>query len=268
MSHEHHVNCRFFQENLDLLLQDQLSQDMKRAMEDHLTNCLSCIDLTSSGLGLTSDLSEEILQKTIGSPCGQAESALGLGFSLLEPVEASLLEGHLAHCESCSHMENALDLLHQTLPDLRDMDPGPLFTQQVLRATLPRETGLAKWGRIATGLLARPRFAMELAYVAALLVFLIWKAVGLPQADHLRDKANTASQSLAQVRNGLHEGLSDLSEQASVQWSTAVVASREGCADLVSTVRDAAPLREPTLIKNMSWPPWRRGDQTNVHDGD
>jgi hypothetical protein len=73
-------------------------------------------------------------------------------------------------------MAVALAWISKRLPELAEIDPGPLFTARVLAATSrrPARTRLAdRWGRTWAALIARPRFAIEAAYVLTLVLILV-----------------------------------------------------------------------------------------------
>jgi predicted anti-sigma-YlaC factor YlaD len=96
----------------------------------------------------------------------------------LEGVDAELLGMHLEHCAGCRALEVALARMREDLPALALADPGPGFTEEVLAATLPLKSRLARLGRRLREefhrLTRRPRFAWEAAYVGALVVMLIF----------------------------------------------------------------------------------------------
>ncbi len=119
------------------------------------------------------DLTRAILARTSGDPCRRLE-ALACDFvdDSLDAAQARLVRLHLDHCEACSALVGALATLRATLPTLAQADPGPWFTQAVLRATrqyrpqeiAPPDPSLRDlWRR----LMHRPRIALEAAYLGA-----------------------------------------------------------------------------------------------------
>ena len=82
------------------------------------------------------DLTRAILARTSGNPCRRLE-VLACDFvdDSLDAAQARLVRLHLDHCEACSALVGALATLRATLPTLAQADPGPGFTQAVLRAT-------------------------------------------------------------------------------------------------------------------------------------
>jgi len=112
-------------------------------------------------------LTRAILARTSGSPCERfrnqacdfVDGAAGADLD-------GLMRGHLAFCPECAALARALAVTAAVLPAMVQVDPGPWFTQRVLRATLhlPRPSGLrATWAR----LMHRPRICLEAAYLGA-----------------------------------------------------------------------------------------------------
>ena len=113
---------------------------------------------------LDSRLTEAILARTSGSPCRRLEAlACDLVDGLLEPVQASLAEAHLAHCPACRTLVAGLRELDAVLPAFAELDPGPAFTADILEETLPRPgpSFHTTWIR----LMRRPRICLETAFL-------------------------------------------------------------------------------------------------------
>ena len=116
-------------------------------------------------------LTQAILARTSGAPCERLH-ALACDFVDGELGEAlsSLLRGHMGHCAACAALVRALAASKAVLPAMAEVDPGPWFTQRVVRMTSrrPVERGFdarARWQR----LMHRPRIALETAYLGAVL---------------------------------------------------------------------------------------------------
>jgi hypothetical protein len=114
-------------------------------------------------------LIQAILARTSGSPCERLH-ALACDFvdGVLEEAQGSLLRGHMDHCAACAALVRALAESKAMLPGMAEVDPGPWFTQRVLRTTSRHPVGQgfdarAAWRR----LLHRPRIALETAYLGA-----------------------------------------------------------------------------------------------------
>lgn len=123
------------------------------------------------------ELTAAILAATSGSPCARAEALLPcLADGELSDEERALLTAHLAHCAPCRALAQSLAWLEHTLPAMATAEPDPRFTAEVLAAiaqadasaALPRlDERLADWWRRSW---RRPRFALEAAYAATLLI--------------------------------------------------------------------------------------------------
>ncbi|HEX9008758.1 MAG TPA: zf-HC2 domain-containing protein, partial [Holophagaceae bacterium] len=114
-------------------------------------------------------LTQAILARTSGAPCRRAR-ALACDFvdGGLDGAQADLLRGHLAHCTACSALVRILAESGKLLPALAEADPGPWFTQRVLRSTSRRPAARGTDARTAwRRLLHRPRIALEAAYLGA-----------------------------------------------------------------------------------------------------
>ena len=119
--------------------------------------------------GASPELTRAILARTSGDPCHRLQGlACDFVDGTLEAGQASLVRLHLGHCGACSALVEALASLRIDLPALAEVDPGPWFTQAVLRATrhqpIRRSADLRDlWWR----LMHRPRIALETAYLGA-----------------------------------------------------------------------------------------------------
>jgi len=119
--------------------------------------------------GGSPELTRAILARTSGDPCHRLQGlACDFVDGTLEAGQASLVRLHLGHCEACSALVEVLASLQTDLPAMAQVDPGPWFTQAVLRATRhqPSRRGADLrdlWWR----LMHRPRIALETAYLGA-----------------------------------------------------------------------------------------------------
>ena len=131
-------------------------------------------------------LTAEILDRTSGPVCGVAEQRLCAWIDG-DPTEdgGAVLSFHLAHCPACSALAGSMREMNQVLQEMALLQPDAAFTADVLKATSDRRVtggarlsfaGIQEWWR---GMMQRPRFAWEAAYVGALLVLI---ALGNPTA--------------------------------------------------------------------------------------
>lgn len=128
------------------------------------------------------DLVASILRATSGSPCRAAEERLpALVDGVLDSVDEELVRGHLAGCTACTALERVLVEMRGALPWMAEVDPGRAFTERVLERTsrAPRKAA-RRWASMFEGLWLRPRFALEGAYLGALVLMAILAIPGLP----------------------------------------------------------------------------------------
>jgi len=86
----------------------------------------------------------------------------------LDEGQSSLLRGHMDHCTACTALVASLANAAELLPAMAEVNPGPWFTQRVMRATAytPRRPAFdlhTAWVK----LMHRPRIALEAAYLGA-----------------------------------------------------------------------------------------------------
>jgi len=110
------------------------------------------------------DLTRAILARTSGSPCQRLRDlACAYVDGELEADQQDLVRSHLDICPGCAALVTALALSEAALPGLAHLDPGPWFTQAVLRATTRQRPQPSAWWK----LMHRPRIALEAAYLGA-----------------------------------------------------------------------------------------------------
>lgn len=175
------TTCSDFEDRLGDILADALPDEDLQAACDHVAQCLRCRqllevaagrkDLLPAGSGRS--LVREILHKTSGSGCRRVrDQVCDFVDGTLPQDDAQILSIHIDNCEECSEIARTLRELNSVLPGFAELDPGPIFTRQVLAATSSRlvvkrrkQELLAEWWR---SLMRRPRFAWEAAYTGAL----------------------------------------------------------------------------------------------------
>lgn len=177
------MNCHDFETLLSRLQTGPLPDAAMR----HLELCTECHELAQlAGFvegwphpPAARDFVNTVISQTSGSPCRQAERQLNAFLAeSLDPQASELLQLHLDHCPACTGLAAALAQLEHSLPRLATLDPGPGFVDAVLAATLPMSVRLRRWWfKTWPRWVHRPRFSVELAYVATLIVVL---ASGMP----------------------------------------------------------------------------------------
>ncbi len=130
------------------------------------------------------DLTRAILARTTGAPCERLKGlACDLVDGILDADHRALAGAHLELCPACAAFVAALRESSALLPFLAEVDPGPAFTDRVLRVTVHRPQPPLDVGALWTRLMHRPRIALETAYLGAAAGFL---GFGLPSAQLLK----------------------------------------------------------------------------------
>ncbi|MFZ0429437.1 MAG: zf-HC2 domain-containing protein [Acidobacteriota bacterium] len=174
------MRCEEFEERLAELSTGQLGGPIEEACRHHAETCPKCSDLLETVRGARpasapEGLLNQIIQATSGRSCQEARSLLCDHIDGVLPSGEGLLLGHhLESCSECRALTEALAVARDWLPELAVADPGSDFADGVFERTsrLP-----AKPRRIDAALAylrslsLRPRFALEAAYLGALLLF-------------------------------------------------------------------------------------------------
>jgi len=144
----------------------------------HHAGCADCqrwLEAFSRGLdeaGRIVDLTAGVMARTGRAACGRArELTAAAADAPLTAIEQALVDAHLEACAECRAIVTEMAVVSALLPALGVVDPGPTFTARVLAATSRRPAPArwaAHWRNAWAGLVGRPRFAWEAAYVATL----------------------------------------------------------------------------------------------------
>ncbi len=213
------MDCREFENCLDLLESGLLPPEIRRDAADHVGTCDRCCSLLEVVRGREVPLAREesdaltlaILERTTGAVCSVAEERVcEYVDGTMAATDREIVSHHLDHCPPCNTMAATLRELEEVLPSMAILEPDGGFTTDVLdsthgcRAAHPWiKTGLSfrSWW---TRTLRRPRFAWEAAYVGSLMVLLAFgnpilmrAANEVPQTllergDHLFDETSRA----------------------------------------------------------------------------
>lgn len=149
------------------------------------------------------DFVRNVMSRTSGSPCDRACKQLpSLMDRQLDDVDRQLVQAHLEHCDGCRSVAVVLGWMQPMLTDLAMLDPGPAFTRAVVSRTSQAVHPLARAARRGEtvgplGLvdrlgrwwhrqLSRPRFALEFAYVATVILVLLTSVPGAPLKQEAR----------------------------------------------------------------------------------
>ncbi len=129
-----------------------------------------------------------VLGRTTGSACNRATEQLGdLMGDRLTGTDRQLVQAHLEHCGDCRQLAVTVGWLNPLLPRMAEIDPGPEFLAGVLTRTTQAASpveyfehprGMAglmdRLGRWWEQQILRPQFAMQAAYVATVLLVLVF----------------------------------------------------------------------------------------------
>jgi predicted anti-sigma-YlaC factor YlaD len=192
---------------MDAFLDGTLQEATRRSLTDHLGACPQCQALLTAAResaatlrssaaprGMTDAASEPttepdlvagVMARTSGAACPRAESLLpDRSDGVLPAVDGDLLAVHLEHCPPCRALAATLDWLTPLLPELAELEPDPTTAAALLAGTRPLVRRRARWRRLVRyteeardgwrrrwrNWWQRPRFALEAAYVAMLLM--------------------------------------------------------------------------------------------------
>ncbi len=165
------------------------------------------------------DLVGAILARTSGPACGRAQSSLCARIDgELDPLDAALVDGHVAHCRECDALARALRSLAGDLPQLATADPGPGFVDAVLARTSRSARrrpvpGAGSWAAWASKLLDRPRIALEGAFVIAVIV-------GVPLASQPATFTELPADVLADARGTMNDIEATVQVRARTAWAS------------------------------------------------
>lgn len=216
------MNCHELEERLERLVAGELAGDERQVCAQHLAGCGVCRELEALAriAEPAVDLVQQVLDRTTGDACAAARELLcERTDGNLRGIDEELVEGHLGGCSECRALAGALDALAIDLPRLSDLSPGESFVGAVLRRTLPWRVLLRRWwSRAWPRWVQRPRFALEAAYVATLVLLLIVATPGSPlEAMPLRavelartPPASRLDGTVSRTRAGLTAGLEAL----------------------------------------------------------
>lgn len=186
------MNCHEFEFHLERLLDRQLDLAKRQACFEHAAKCATCGELltavgdapTATEAPANPPLIESVLERTIGSACGQAKEKLPAFVDQeLTIDDKNLVALHLSTCPDCSRLAATLSMLVRELPRLAEAPVDEQFTHQVLAATLQPHIRVQRWWRTHwSAWVRRPRFAMEAAYVGFLFLMLVMGSFSTPVA--------------------------------------------------------------------------------------
>jgi len=204
------------------------------ALTSHLAGCRRCRELvaTAGAIEPPADLLGSILARTSGSPCDRAGRLLAERLDSRPGELDPLLRAHLDRCGRCGRLAPVLATMGPDLACLAELEPDPDFVADVMAATVSVAPPRA-WDRFGVfvaaaresvswkRLLARPRLALEGAFLAAVAVVLL---LGIPSES----VSDVPAHVLARAREERAEVTEELREftSANVQWLGKVAEDR------------------------------------------
>lgn len=200
------MRCEEFEQRLAELSAGRLTSPEERVCLEHAGCCSKCARLLATVRGdrqvePPDELVGKVLERTSGGTCREARELLcDYVDGVLPPGESQLLQGHLQICTQCRALVDSLAVSHTLLPELAVAGPGPGFAEAVFERThrLPRrsERPVDAVIAFARSLFLRPRFALEAAYIGALLLFGLY---GLVPGEALQPKLFSAGPAPAEL---------------------------------------------------------------------
>jgi predicted anti-sigma-YlaC factor YlaD len=127
---------------------------------------------------------DQVLAKTSGPVCAAAEERfVSFVVGELDAVDRELVAAHAAGCPACRRELSRVGVLITDLPRVAEIAPDAAFVGDVLRQTSGVSVPAAsRWTEAWRRFALRPRFAMEVAYVGAVVLCVIGSLTDL----HLR----------------------------------------------------------------------------------
>jgi predicted anti-sigma-YlaC factor YlaD len=218
------MDCRDFEDRLEALLDGALDEHERRCCERHLAACGRCRELAETLAAAApppDDLLGAVLARTSGPACASAESRLCAWLDgELAGADRELMGAHLESCADCRALAAAMTRLAAELPWLAELRPDPGFVAAVLAATLPVQVRLRRWwAAVWPRWVRRPRFASEAAFIATMVLVLVFATPGSP-LEAVPTKALGLAKTNPTVR--LEAPLAALEEQFSARVTTPI----------------------------------------------
>ncbi len=264
------MDCRELEERFEALLDGALDERHRQRCARHLESCPRCRELAeplAAAATPPEELLGAVLASTSGSPCGRAESLLGAWQDgELTGTDRELLAAHLGLCGGCRALAAAMTRLTAELPRLAELPPEPGFAETVLAATLPIRVRLRRWwAAVWPQWVRRPRFASEAAFIATLVLVLVFATPGSP-LEAVPSRALTLAQTDPAARleapvSVLEEGITSRvisplaafyarGESTARGWAGLAAAQGEALSDEVATLWGTSRERLASLLES------------------
>jgi len=136
---------------------------------------------------------ERVLARTSGPACAAAADRFASYVDgELDAVDRELVAAHVAGCRPCREELAQVRAILAELPRIAEVVPDRAFVGDVLRATATPPRWIETWRRLAL----RPRFALEVAYVGAVVLCVIGTFTDL----HLRAVPDAMRTMISQLK--------------------------------------------------------------------
>ncbi len=189
--------CEHIQQKLPEMVGGELEAAELSALREHLDGCADCRRLAEALEGQREafeaapdpQLTKDILRETSGAPCEHCQDQLvAHADGETAAADSELIQLHLDHCPACGPLAEVLAWMPTVLEDLRELELDEDFVHEVMAATVGDEEEHApglldrlkeRW----QGALRRPLFPLEAAYVAAVVMLLLFGTSYSPFKD-------------------------------------------------------------------------------------
>ncbi len=238
------MDCQGLRRRMADMMAGRLPAAEQDAAHDHLTHCPDCLEVWSRGLGELPELAAEVMAQTAPDLCSQAQSLIpDLADGALANVEAALASSHTASCRDCGPLAHAMDRLAHDLPGMAEIEPDAVFARDALAAMLPAPPNprpRATWREIWRDLVKRPRFAMEAAFIVALLVVVGLELTrGLEPIPQLHAGSASLAQGMANAARVMERQVAAVGVQASGGFAAYVSQAKKDYQRAVNRAKSA-----------------------------
>ncbi len=180
------MNCRACKNTFDDLMAGKLSPADRSRVDEHLAACSECAerfaaagaDRARLSRGEASKLTRGILERTSGAACERAHELLIEQLDgELDALSTDLLGSHTEHCSGCAELADAMTWANALLPEMAEIEPDADFMRDVIAVTSGATAAPSLIERLSErwrGMLLRPRFALEGAYIGTLMLIALF----------------------------------------------------------------------------------------------
>ena len=141
---------------------------------------------------------KRVLAETSGPACPAAQHRfVAFVDGDLDPTDAALVRKHVGRCVACREELGRVRAVIADLPRIAEAPTDDAFVADVLSRTTGRAVlAPASWAETWRRLVHRPRFALEMAYVATLLLCVLGTVTDL----HVREVSNLMRSMISDLR--------------------------------------------------------------------